>query len=189
MTWAPDYTTVDRLQSYLSTDDLEFLQAYLSTASRNVDDHCNRQFGQVDVPEQRVYRNPVWDRARCRWVYTIDDLHDLTGFAVEDATGTAITDHEFEPDNALVKGKPYERLLTARDAGSIRVTGLWGWSAVPSAVEMGLLLQASRLDARRNSPFGVAGSPQEGAEVRLLAQLDPDFRTALKPYRRKWWAR
>jgi hypothetical protein len=61
---------------------------------------------------------------------------------------------------------------------------------VPPSIPAALLLQASRLNKRRDSPFGIAGSPsaQGAGEVRLLARLDPDFITTLKPYVRKWWA-
>ena len=51
------------------------------------------------------------------------------------------------------------------------------------------LLQASRLAARRDSPFGVAGSPDAGSEMRLLARVDPDVAVALEPYRRRIWTR
>jgi hypothetical protein len=49
------------------------------------------------------------------------------------------------------------------------------------------LLQASRLDFRRVAPAGVAGSPETGSEVRLLARVDPDVAVSLKDYIR-WWA-
>ena len=62
-------------------------------------------------------------------------------------------------------------------------------SAVERAVKAGLFLQGARLAARRDSPFGISGSPSEQGEIRLLAQLDPDFKTSLKPLRREWWAR
>jgi hypothetical protein len=67
----------------------------------------------------------------------------------------------------------------------VRVTALWGWSAVPPAIEQATLLQASRLLIRRDSPYGVAGSPEAGTEIRLLARLDPDVDVAVAPYRRR----
>ena len=56
-------------------------------------------------------------------------------------------------------------------------------------VPTSLYIQASRLAARRGSPWGIAGSPTDGNEIRLLAQLDPDFKTTLKPFIRKWFIR
>jgi hypothetical protein len=196
VTWAPDYATPQELLSYLrinASEDTEnvstFAALWVTTASRNVDNHCGRQFGQVAAPEARIYTS-VWDKHLCCYVTEIDDLMDLTGFALADSNGEAVTDYEFGPDNALLKGKPYERLLTSV-CGKLTATGRWGWdqaAAGPKVAKMGLFLQAARLAARRDSPFGISGSPQEQGEIRLLAALDPDFKVSLKPFRRDWWA-
>lgn len=189
MTWAPDYVTSSELKSYLKfsdADDDVFVALWITTVSRNVDDFCGRQFGVVAALETRQY-DGVWDRHLGKYVYEIDDVQDVDDLAVVNASATVLTDYELQPVNAPQKGRPYERLVCC-DAGPLTIDGLWGWTAVPSAVKMGLFLQANRLKARRNSPFGVAGSPEQGSEIRLLAQLDPDFRTSLKPYVRNWWA-
>ena len=190
--WAPDYVTATELKNYLritDTADDVFVALWITTASSNVNDYCGRQFGQVAAPEERTYTS-VWDRHLGCYVAEIDDLMDTTSFALVDVNGNAVTDYEFGPDNAVQRGKPYERVMVS-GCGKLTATGLWGWdqnAAGPKAAKVGLLLQAARLAARRDSPFGVAGSPAEGSEVRLLAQLDPDFRTSLKPFRREWWA-
>jgi hypothetical protein len=98
-------------------------------------------------------------------------------------------DYVLRPRNAAAKGKPYERVkLTSWSGGELTMHGSPGWTAVPSAVKTGIFLQGARLAARRDSPFGISGSPQEQGEIRLLAQLDPDLRTSLKPFIRSWWA-
>lgn len=194
MTWKPDYAVVASLKSYLrisDTVDDVFLALWVTTSSRNVDDFCGRQFGQVAAPEAREY-TAEWDRPSGRWVYEIDDLPTTVGFTVATTDTVPVTllatDYKLGPVNALKTGKVYERLTTSSYAGPLTMTGSWGWTSVPSAVPTGLYLQAARLAARRDSPFGIAGSPSEGSELRLLAQLDPDFRTSLKPYVRNWWA-
>jgi uncharacterized phiE125 gp8 family phage protein len=196
VTWAPDYVTAEQLKSYLrigdNADDA-FIAAWITTVSRNVDDFTGRQFGQT-LAESRYY-TPVWDRAECAWFAEIDDVQDVTGLTVTDSDGTAVpaltstvAGYQLLPRNAAAKGRPYERLKLTVATGEIDVNVKFGWSAVPSAVPTGALLQAARLNHRRSSPFGIAGSPTEGTQVRLLAQLDPDFRTSLKPYVRDWWA-
>jgi hypothetical protein len=190
VTWAPDYVMSAELKSYLRIDDSAddvFIGLWVTTVSRNVDDFCGRQFGQVAALEERTY-TPVWDRHLCAWVTEVDDLQDVTGLAIVDEDGAAVTDYDLDPVNALKKGRPYERIITTARTGKITPTALWGWSAVPSAVKVGPLLQGARLAARRDSPFGISGSPSEQGEIRLLAQLDPDFRTSLKPLVRGWWA-
>lgn len=57
-----------------------------------------------------------------------------------------------------------------------------GEAAVPEAVVNACLLQASRYWSRRSAPFGVAGSPELGNELRLLNKLDPDVEVLLGPY-------
>lgn len=190
--WKPDYVTVALLKDYLRVDDTDddaLYALYISTASRAVDDWCGRQFGATEDPELRKFVS-TWDRARCAYVASIDDLPSTTGLVVE-IDGAALTiddDFTLEPVNAPAKGKPYERLVTSRGGRLDMTADVWGWSTTPASVQTGVLLQSSRLEARRDSPFGVAGSPSEGSELRLLAALDPDLQTSLRPFRRKWWA-
>lgn len=198
MTWAPDYVTSVELKDYLSIQTNlrdAFIALWITTVSRNVDDATGRQFGKVASAEDRFYV-PVYDRHECAWMVEIDDLQDTTGFTLEDPDGTAIAaqtstvdGYTLLPRNAAAKGKPYTQLKIKVNPGAeVTGNGLWGWNAVPSAVKTGLFLQAARLNARVDSPFGISGSPQEQGEIRLLAQLDPDFRTSLKPLVRDWWA-
>lgn len=191
MTWAPDYLEVEELANYLSiTDDADDdeLAVAIGGASRSIDAHCNRQFGKVDAPEERRY--PVYRRGG-RWVADIDDLMSTTGLAIASTSG-AVTGHELEPFNAAQRGRPWTRLVLTRDATNqptdgdpwLDITAPWGWSAFPSGVTLACRLQASRFHKRRVSPFGVAGSPGEGSEIRLLARLDPDVAVSLRAFRR-----
>lgn len=193
MVWKPDYVELEALKSYLRVDDSSddaLFALYITTASRAVDDYCGRQFGATEDPETRTFTTK-WDRQRRAYVAQIDDLMDLTGVAVT-AAGAALVaddDYQLEPANAPARGKPYERLVTDRSGLLAIAADVWGWSSgIPASVQTGTLLQASRLEARRDSPFGVAGSPSEGSELRLLAALDPDLQTSLRPLKRSWWA-
>lgn len=191
MTWAPDYITRQQLKDYLDIGENgadAFIDVWITTVSRNVDDHCGRQFGKVATAVTRYYV-PTYDKQTCTWEAKIDDLQDTTGLTVEDTDGNAIAaaDYVLLPRNAAADGVPYEAIRVP-SCGELALDGLWGWNAQPAAVSSGMFLQGARLAKRRNSPFGIAGSPSEGSEIRLLAQLDPDFRTSLKPLRREWWA-
>ena len=194
MAWAPDYVTAVLLKPYINinhgdsgAEDL-WLANWATAVSRNVDDFCGRQFGKVDLAETRSYYG-VWDRNKRKTYVEIDDIQDLTGLAVEDADGNVITDYTLEPLNAISKGSVHTRLILDNYyCNNLTLTGIWGWNSVPPSIPTAAYIQASRLNARRSSPFGIAGSPSDGAEIRLLAQLDPDFKTSLKPYVRKWYA-
>ena len=196
MAWQPDYCTVSELKSFLrisdSTDDTELGYA-ITAASRAVDARTNRQFGSVSPVETRLF-TAEWDRRRQRWVVAIDDVQDTTGLTVTvDAGG--ITDYTLEPVNGPETGRPYERLVvnstsefapTSEEYG-VSIDALWGWSSVPTTIKQATLMQASRFHARRFSPYGIAGSPDSGTEMRLLNRIDPDVAVTLTPYTR-WWA-
>lgn len=202
MAWAPDYIDVNDLGTWErvgdSFDDDEFALA-ISAASRAIDGHCNRQFGKVGNPELRYYTaRPDYNRSSQgvwtpwgAWVVDIDDLDDLTDMTVTvpvNGVQTAITDYTLEPVNAVVKGMVFTRLVVSPtstvqpvgDANEVAITAPWGWTTIPTAVTLAARLQASRFVSRRDSPYGVAGSPQDGSELRLLAKLDPDVAVSLR---------
>lgn len=184
MTWAPDYVEVDELKAWRrisdTVDDAE-LSLAITAASRAIDRATGRQFGQVDTPDARTY---TARRLPGGWTIDVDDLGDVTGLELVDDAAVTLTGYTLGPRNALATGRVYTRAVLAAAAGSVTVTGLWGWAAVPDTVKLATLLQASRFMARRDSPFGVAGSPDQGTELRLLARVDPDVELMLRPYRR-----
>lgn len=202
MAWQPDYVTSADLKSYLritnTNDDAEIALA-IPAASRAVDRETGRQFGVVAAAAQRFYTGR-WDRRLCRWVVEIDDLMSTSNFAAitvdsEGVTLGTIDDYVLEPRNAAAKSRPWTQMLirpnsTYKPSGArdeVAVTALWGWTAVPDTIKQATLLQASRFFARRNSPWGIAGSPDDGSEMRLLARVDPDVAVMLGSYKR-WWA-
>lgn len=202
MAWRPDYATATELAEFVRiTDSLDEAQLSLAVAaaSRAIDDATHRQFGLVDAPENRYY-TAGWDRLRHRWVVPIDDLMTEVGLLVaydadDDQTyASTITNYQLRPLNAAADGSPWTEIVVRPGSavqpgtveGGVRVTARFGWSAVPDTIKQACLLQASRLLSRRDAPFGVAGSPDAGSEVRLLARLDPDVAVSVTPYRREW---
>lgn len=201
MAWAPDYCSVEELAAFLRIDDGADdtqLSLAIAAASRAVDRACGRQFGLLAAPEDRYY-SARWNEHRQRWVVEIDDLMTLTGLTVsfdtdDDGTYPGVVDnYQLKPVNAAANGRPWTELVVHPTStvlptdliDGVEVQARFGWTAVPGAVTAATLLQASRVAARRDSPFGVAGSPQEGSEVRLLARLDPDVEVALRDYKRR----
>lgn len=193
MAWAPDYVTLDEMRDLARIDDLEddaVMALAIATASRAIDDHTNRQFGLVAGPEARSYMARP-DYVGGWWVVDIDDLQTTTGLAVE-VDGATVSEHRLEPVNAAAEGRPWTRLAFTDDSEAypschphrVDVTARWGWTAVPDTVKQATLLQASRLTKRRDAPFGVAGSPEIGSELRLLAKVDPDVAVSLRGYLR-----
>jgi hypothetical protein len=208
MAWAPDYATTAELKAHLritDTADDTALGYALTSASRAIDHEAGRQFGAEGAAVARTY---TYDP--CLYIddlpaISIDDLSSTTSLvvAVDDSdagtyptTLTIGTDFTLWPYNASRDGKPWTHLLTRttsayrfpRYPNSIRVTGLFGWAAVPSAVKTACLIQAARFFVRRDAAFGVAGSPEAGSELRLLDRLDPDVALLVSSVKRHWGA-
>ncbi len=204
MAWRPAYATSTQLRDYLRIgdgDDDTRISGVLEAASRAVDRHCHRQFGKVDAAELRRY-SAVLDRSashqrpgldRPRWIIDIDDVHTTTDLAVVIRTAS-VTTYTLEPINAAAEGRPWETLIIDATSGirpygephEVYVTAQYGWASVPVAVREATLLQAARLFKRQDAPFGVAGSPDLGSEMRLLAKVDPDVAVTLRDFRRDW---
>lgn len=195
MPWAPDYVTTPELKAYLrisdAVDDVQVALA-VTGASRAVDRATNRQFGLVADPEARKY-TAYWDAGLRRYAVDVDDLMTVVGLTIATEDG-AITDYDLKPANAAVESFPWTRFVVKPEApfkpplteDAVTVTAQYGWTTVPVAVKQATLLQAARFFKRRDAPFGVAGSPEAGSEMRLLAKVDPDVAVVLGPYQR-WW--
>lgn len=198
MAWAPDYASTEELAAYMRIEDEvdnDQLSLAVAASSREIDRYCRRQFGQAESLETRYY-TAVLDPETGRMVADIDDLSTTTGMTVEVDTGDetysdTVGSCTMWPRNAAADGRPWTRLVAGRRSvgfptapDAVRVTARFGWAEVPPQVKQACLLQASRLMLRREAPFGVAGSPEAGSEVRLLAKLDPDVEVALAGLRR-----
>ena len=177
----------------------ELLTLALDAASEQIDVWTRRTFAADAMPTARVYNpeNP--------WYVNIDPVTTTVGLVVAtddngdgtfETTWTLGTDFRLEPLNAAVDADAWTRLAAlgprtfprhTRWPG-LRVTAAFGWPGeVPSAVHQACLQQAHRLFERRVSPYGVAGSPETGSELRLLARLDPDVEALIRHLRRNWW--
>lgn len=205
MPWQPDYATTAELKSYLritdAVDDAELALA-VTAASRAIDHATNRQFGQVSPVQARIYTarfdRHTWDR----WVIDTDDISSATGLLInlddndDQVFDKPITDFRLAPVNEDEKARPWTQIVVNRDStniptsirDSVQVTALWGWAAVPTTIKQATLLQASRFFHRRNSPWGIAGSPDTGSELRLLDRVDVDVMVMVRSYRRVWGA-
>ena len=214
MTWKPDYATAVELATYVrvtDTFDQVPMQAAVTAASRAIDYYCKRQFGLLDAPAPR-YFTPWFDRCKRVWVCDIEDLMSTVGLliSIDDGTETyprpVLDGYALRPANAAADSEPWTALHflpgadvqpIGRDA-EVEMVAPWGWTAVPAPVHSATLMQASRFLTRRDSPYGVAGSPPRrdsgsgmsvaAKELELLFyQLDPDVESSLRTFRKDWW--
>ncbi len=190
------YCTLSDLKNSLAIEDIQddtALEAAILTASRMIDDYTGRFFyrdGTTAAPVTRYYTPDSW------YITNLDDFVSLNQIALDDdfdqtyTTILATSDYLIDPVNNARRGWPYTR-ITAIDRyifpyaypQSVRVQGVWGWPSVPAEIAMATKIQASRLFIRRQSPFGIAGTPELGT-VRLTSRLDPDVEALIRPFRK-----
>lgn len=190
------YATLAELKSSLTitdSDDDALLELAITSTSRMIDDFTGRFFyanGTVGSPVIRYYtpNDP--------WTLAVDDYVSISEIATDDnfnqtwSTVWAASDFLKEPVNNSLRGWPYTRLLaTGRYVWpyylpqACKITGVWGWPAVPAEVNQACIIQSSRIFVRKQSPFGIAGTPELGT-VRLSSRLDPDVQAFLRPINR-----
>jgi hypothetical protein len=189
------YCTLAEVKAALritDTIDDSLLETAVESASRLVDGYAGRNFYSAGSAVR--YFTPE-DRIVCE----IDDLISLTSLEVSaDLDGVfdqtwASTDYQLEPLNGKVDGLTGWPATRIRAVGayifgtnigeaSVKVTGTWGWSAVPTAVKQATVIQASRIFKRLDSPLGVLSSPDLGY-IRVGTRLDPDVQQLVEPYR------
>lgn len=198
-----DYITEDELKDARELTGLSFADGQIpnviTAASRCVDKLCGtlrRFYLDDDATSVRYYR------ARDCHTIEIDDLVQLTSLETDyNGDGTyettwASTDYVLEPFNAPDDDWPYEtisitptgryRFPTYRGK-SVKVTGQFGWAAVPAEVWTATMLLSVRYLLRaREAPAGIiaVGSAIEGSVMRL-ARTDPDVPGLLERFSRK----
>ncbi len=198
MTISNGYTTLANLKARLKisttdTADDAVLEAVIEAASRAIDAHCGRHFYTTTTDETRYYTAEFADL-----LFLPDDVVSVTTLAT-DADGDrtyettwAATDYDLEPDNAALGGEPYTRIAVT-PAGryafpvgvrrGVKIAGKFGYASAPKAVAEACLIQAARLFARKDAPFGAMGSPEFG-QFTNIPKLDPDVAMLLRPFLR-----
>lgn len=186
------YTTVATLKTRLgisdTTDDTT-LGLVLSGVCRAIDGHCGQSFFRDAAASVRYYT------ATDKGVVFTHPIVSVTTLATDSnadrtyATAWADTDFDLLPDNAAARSWPYTYIETAPGgnysfptvAKGVKLTAIFGWPSVPSAVSEAALLWGERLFKRKDTPWGIAAFADVG-EVRILQDMDPDVVTLLKPF-------
>ena len=187
-----DLKTALRIQD--GVDD-SLLEIALESASRLIDEYTMRNFYNAGTAT-RVF---VPSDDDC---VAIDDAISISSIAVStllnktfDQTWTT-AEYQLEPLNNVVDGLsgwPYTRIRAVGvwefpydeddEIATVQVTGVWGWSAVPTAVKQATIIQAMRIFKRLDSPLGVISSPDTGY-FRVSTRIDPDVAMLLNSYRK-----
>ncbi len=190
------YATLAQLKASLAITDTQddvMLELAITSSSRMIDDYTDRFFYQVGTsqnPATYYYTALDW------WTLNIDDNVSISEIATDDdfdqtwSTVWTTSDFFVQPVNNPNRGWPVNRLeaidqyvFPVNLPNAVRVKGVFGWTAVPSEINTACLIQSSRLFVRKQSPFGIAGTPELGT-VRLTSRLDPDVEALIRPFKR-----
>lgn len=180
----------DALRVQDSVDDT-ILELHIETASRQIDDICERVF--YSTAGQTRYFVP-----RDSFVCEIDDLVTLTTLKTSSAADKvydvtwAAKDYQLEPVNGIAGGMsmPWTQIRAVDDywfplangETTVEITGTFGWSSVPVPIKLATVMLAMRLYKRMDSPLGVAGVGDIG--VIRVSRIDPDIDALISPFKK-----
>lgn len=186
---ANEYMTLEELKATRELTGKVFadmdMARELETASRAVDELCDRRFYIDTVDVTRYYT------ARSPGLVFIDDLSTpaATPVTVDGQAWTLNTDYVFEPLNGAADGKPYTHIGATGgrsfplDKRKVAVTGRWGWATVPPQVKTATGLLATILLLRvREAPMGVVFGGLEQSAATRLGRNDPQVMMLLSPF-------
>lgn len=195
---ANEYVSATTLKATLgitvSTFDTDITTA-CSAASRGIDRACNRRFW-VDADANQIrYYTPNPQRA----VLFTDDIVTVTTLAIDQSGGTSFattltanTDYVLEPLNAAVETpvQPYTSIRLHPSGGkswpayprSVKITGKFGWPAVPDEIVRATTILATKLFKRQESPFGIVTAGVDQATAMRIAMSDPDVKFLISPF-------
>lgn len=184
------YLTSDQAVAYIGqafSAPTDFIDDCVTAASRLIDNYTGRRFHVDEVATARTY-----DTTGTACI-DIDDVTSVSALEVDDGTGswsTSYTSSDYQLTSA-VRGWPYSSICLLADtfpspsagvrSDRVRVTGIWGWAAVPAEVSAACRLLTAELVKLRDAPLGVAGA--EFGVVYTRRDMPSRARQLLDPYR------
>jgi len=200
-----EYATVSGLKDALSLTGQTYadndITNAINAASRGIDSATGRRF-YLEAESTRYYTPDGWR------LLEIDDLVTLTSLSV-DRGGAGVyaetwadgTDFVLEPFNNPAINYPYTQIRARRISGryfpvygqsyggewavekSVKVTGVFGWPAVPADVMVATEILASKLLKRvREAPFGIVTVGLDAGAAMRIARTDPDVANLISHY-------
>jgi hypothetical protein len=187
------YATLQDVKASLRlTDSIDdsLLETAIESASRMIDGYTARTFSNAGTAIRNFAATDDLN-------LIIDDAISVIEVASTDEVGDVYTvwkptDFQLEPLNSRSDGlyMPYTGIRAVNDyawpvvdqQALVRITAVWGWPSIPTAIKQATIIQSSRLYKRLDSPLGVAGFGDMGA-IRVGRYLDPDVEQLAMPFR------
>jgi hypothetical protein len=187
------YATLNQVKSAIGIADGfddSLLEMAIESASRQIDSYTERYFYNAGTAV-KIFA-PIDN-----WVCPTEDFITLTKVETSEDGETYDTewtsdDWQAEPLNGRAGGlvTSYTQIRAVEDylfpyrngEATVRITGTWGWSAVPIAITQATVILASRIFKRLDSPLGIISG--ELGSMRIGFRLDPDVQHLIDPYRK-----
>jgi hypothetical protein len=187
------YATLQEVKNSLRiTDNIDdsLLETAIESASRMIDGFTARTFSNAGTATRNFAATDALN-------LIIDDAISISVVSSTDEVGDTYVvweanDFQLEPLNSRSDGlyMPYTGIRAVGDytwpvvdqQALCRITGVWGWPSIPTAIKQATIIQSSRLYKRLDSPLGVAGFGDMGA-IRVGRYLDPDVEQLAMPFR------
>ena len=187
------YATLIQLKSAIGiADGIDdpMLEMAIESASRQIDSYTERYFynGGTAVKLFAPLDNYVCATEDFITLSKVETSEDGESYDTE----WAATDWQAEPLNGRAGGlvTSYTQIRAIEDylfpyrngEATVRLTGTWGWSAVPIAITQATIILASRIFKRLDSPLGIISN--DLGSMRVGFRLDPDVQHLIDPYRK-----
>jgi hypothetical protein len=187
------YATLQQVKSAIGIQDGQddaAIEMAIESASRQIDSYTERYFYNAGTAT-KIF-TPLDN-----YVCATEDFITLTKVETSEDGETydtewAADDWQAEPLNGRAGGiataytqiRAIENYLFPIRGGeaTVRLTGTWGWSAVPIAITQATVILASRIFKRLDSPLGIISG--ELGSMRIGFRLDPDVEHLISPYRK-----
>jgi hypothetical protein len=138
------------------TADDAVLEDIIEAASRFWDGETCRYFYKNSVDEIRYFK--AMDNE-----IKVGDLVSITTLETDDGLRTypyswAATDYDLQPDNAVLNGRPYNKIImspiTTQSMPNgiikgVKITGVFGWPSVPDIIKSATLMLSKAIADRR----------------------------------------
>ena len=192
-------TLADVKGAFRITDNVDdaLIELSIEAASREIDGYCERVFYNAGTAT-RVYIPTDTFYTETDDIISVTTLKTSSTGESFDTTWSASGDYQLEPLNGIsggLIGHPYTRiraigsylfpLWSPKNVNSheatVQVVGVFGWSAVPTAIRQATIILAMRQFKRYDTPLGV--SFDELGALRV-GRVDPDVEKLLMPYKK-----
>lgn len=163
----------------------------VTSASREINRFCGRQFNKTDTASPRTYEDSnirVYRSPRgWRYKVLVDDFWSTEDLVVT-IDDTVVTDYKLLPLDGVVDGEPgwpYNQIChdSIYQGSEVVVTAKWGWAAIPGDVKEACKISADFTYSLRGSMFGVVGLSDQGHAMRIRGDNESAM-AKLKRYQR-----